>query len=237
MSATEKTEILDRVRDWFRQHVAENHVKNTKKLTDLSEFNVNPFLVNYLAQFAFGSTDAEALARALIIPRVLGTSITTSFGTHAQQFCHSILDGLGSTTAGIDIEFVDKLDGRHKWCQLKAGPQTINRDDVKTIKDHFKDIRGLARTNGIEMNPDRDCIVGVLYGTPSDLSGFYKKLDNSFPVHVGADFWHRLTGDPDFYADLSKVFAECADEYSSESVLEDTIAQLAAHIRATPGLI
>ena len=33
----------------------------------------------------------------------------------------------------MDIEFEDALDGSHKYCQLKAGPNTINKDDVEKL--------------------------------------------------------------------------------------------------------
>jgi hypothetical protein len=29
--------------------------------------------------------------------------------------------------AGIDIEFIDAIDGRRKYCQAKLGPNTITR--------------------------------------------------------------------------------------------------------------
>jgi hypothetical protein len=45
-----------------------------------------------------------------------------------------IFEGMmGSVVHGIDIEFIDAIDGRKKYCQLKSGPSTINKDDVVTI--------------------------------------------------------------------------------------------------------
>ena len=79
-----------------------------------------------------------------------------------QAFCKDVLAGFASTTTGIDIEFVDQIDGRRKYCQIKAGPNCINKDDITTILHHFDAIRRLARTNGLrEFNADIDCIVGV----------------------------------------------------------------------------
>ncbi|MEI3611152.1 PmeII family type II restriction endonuclease [Pseudogracilibacillus sp. SO30301A] len=60
----------------------------------------------------------------------------------------------------MDIEFIDKLDGRKKYCQIKADPNTINHDDVTTIKNHFNGIRNLARTNNLQIGLN-DLIVGV----------------------------------------------------------------------------
>lgn len=101
----------------------------------------------YLAQFAFGNSDPESLAKVLIYPRVLGTSITTTFRNQMQVYCGSVLSGHGSLVNGMDIEFIDCLDGKKKFCQVKAGPQTITKDDVATMVGHFQAAIRLSRTN------------------------------------------------------------------------------------------
>ena len=229
MTEQEKNQILADAKSFFRREIVPNHIKNTKKLSNLSEFNVNPFLMKYLARFAFGKSDSISVAKAMLYPRVLGTSITTSFGTQMQYFCKDVLHSYASTTSGIDIEFIDAVDGRKKYCQVKAGPNTINKDDVTTIKDHFKAIHNLARTNGLSLQID-DCIVGVLYGSNSSLSSSYKKIDKDYPVIVGKNFWYHLTGDKSFYEDLISTFAEVADEMDSSALLQETINKLASAI-------
>ena len=234
MTEQEKQAILIAAKDFFRTRIAPNHNRNTEKLKNISEFNVNPFLIKYLAQFAFGDSSPESMAKALIYPRVLGTSITTSFGTNIQYFCKDVLAAYASTTSGIDIEFVDSVDGHHKYCQVKAGPNTINKDDVPVIKDHFRGLINLGRTNGIRIS-SADCMVGVLYGWPSELSSHYKKIDEDYPVIVGKDFWLRLTGDENFYDDLISAFAEVADEMDSSALLQRTIDRLASYFRRIQG--
>ena len=108
---------------------------------------------------------------------------------------------------------------------MKAGPNTINRDDVKTILDHFSGIRNLARTNHLDVRTS-DCIVGVFYGTPAELSSSYKRIDESYPVYVGAEFWYRLTGERRFYYDLIDAFVEVADEMNGTELMESLIQQL-----------
>ena len=141
MTEVERQAILSSAKNFFRARIAENHKANTEKLSSLDKFNINPFTHKYLAQFAFGDSSPESMAKALIYPRVLGTSISTTFGTQLQFFCNEVLSSYASTTSGIDIEFVDALDGRKKYCQVKAGPTTINHDDVDTILNHFRGIR------------------------------------------------------------------------------------------------
>ncbi|MGB3492619.1 MAG: PmeII family type II restriction endonuclease [Elainellaceae cyanobacterium] len=221
-------EILEKAKEWFKNTIAVNHIANTKKLEKSSEFNINPFLAVYLANFLTGNSSALSIAKALIYPRVLGTSITTSFGTNIQKFTNDVLDSFGSTTPGIDIEFVDQVDGHRKYCQLKAGPNTINKDDVETIAGHFRSAINLGRTNNLRLSLD-DLIVGVIYGESNDLSGHYKRITNQYhyPVHVGRDFWHRLTGDEGFYERLITSIGSVAIDADYSHELDEVIRQLA----------
>lgn len=231
MTEIEKNEILIKAKSFFIERIVTNHINNTQKLSKVKAFNQNPFLLKYLANFVFGDMSEESMAKVLIYPRVLGTSINTTFGNQLQFFCSEVLSSYASTTSGIDIEFVDAIDGRKKYCQVKAGPSTINNDDVTTIKSHFTAIKNIARTNHIsDFNPMIDCIVGVFYGEPEDLSGCYKNIAKEYPVFVGKDFWHRLTGDPDFYLDLINTFGEAAGEVTTFD-LDSIINQLAESIR------
>lgn len=226
MTGNERQEILSKAKQFFKTRIAKNHISNTKKLSTLDKFNINPFIHKYLAQFAFGDSSPESMAKAILYPRILGTSISTTFGTQLQYFCNEVLSSYASTTSGIDIEFIDTFDGRRKYCQVKAGPTTINHDDVDTIKNHFRAIRNLARTNHLDLNIT-DCIVGVFYGTEKSLSQSYKRINEEYPVYVGKEFWHRLTGDVDFYFDLANAFAEVADEMDSSELIHHTLQKLA----------
>jgi hypothetical protein len=234
MNESEKQQILANAKVFFKTRLATNHIKNTEKLAKEDAFNINPFTWRYLAKFAFGDTSPESLAKALIYPRALGTSLATSFGTNMQYFTVDVLKGFASTTQGIDIEFDDEIDGRHKYCQLKAGPTTINKDDIVTIENHFKGVKNLARTNGLRIGFD-DCIVGVVYGEPSQLSANYKKIQDDYPVLVGKDFWHHLTGDENFYDELINAFASVADEMESSEVMNQTIRMLSYDIKMHEG--
>lgn len=231
ISISEKEAILQKAQIWFRESIANNHIKNTEKLSEPSQFNINPFLALYLANFLTGNSDKTSIAKALIYPRALGTSITTSFGTNIQKFTNEVLDSYGSTTSGIDIEFIDQIDNLKKYCQLKAGPNTINKDDVESIAGHLQRVINLGRTNNIRLNQDQ-LIVGVIYGTPTELNSHYKRIESQYnhPIHIGLDFWHRLTGDKNFYKDLASAIAEVATEADYQSELNAVIEKLAANL-------
>jgi hypothetical protein len=96
MSPDQKRKILSKAKDFFRERIALPHKANIEKLDDPAEFNINPFLHYYLAKTLCGDTTPESLARALVYPRVLGTSIATTFGTQMQFFCSEVLEGFGS---------------------------------------------------------------------------------------------------------------------------------------------
>lgn len=232
MTEAEKIALLNTAKELFRDSFAANHYKNTKKLDKVKSFNVNPFLFKYLTKFAFGEDTPENRAKALLYPRAFGTSINTGFGSFVQKFCNELRESYPSTTAGMDIEFIDAIDNRRKYCQLKAGPNTINKDDIKTIKDHFRGAINLGRTNGTAI-ASMDCIVGVCYGTREELSTFYKEIDEDYPVLIGDEFWTRLTGDNHFYEDLINAFAEVADDVNATEMVEETVQKLARNIEET----
>ena len=222
--------VLDKAKEWFKEKIVANHIKNTQALRNPKEFDINTFLATYLSAFLTGKVSKDGIARTLVYARSLSTSITTSFGLNMQNFISDVLQSsYGSVVAGIDIEFEDKIDGRKKYAQLKLGPNTINKDDVTTIDNHFKAIRGLAKQNQRQINLT-DLIVGVLYGEEADLSAHYKKLrdDYNYPVFVGNDFWHRLSGDDMFFSKLIHSISEISNEVNSSDIVEQVIKDLSS---------
>ncbi|WP_312907750.1 PmeII family type II restriction endonuclease [Tissierella praeacuta] len=132
----------------------------------------------------------------------------------------------------MDIEFLDAIDGRRKYCQIKSGPNTINHDDITTIFNHFTAIKNLARTNRMtDFNPLFDCIIGVFYGTEDELNASYRTIARDYPVFIGQNFWHRLTGDKNFYFDLINAFAEVAVEMDSTELINNVLQELTQQIR------
>lgn len=231
MTEAQKKAIIESGKQYFRETIIPNHISKLGSLK-LKDFNINPFLINYLAAFLCGNTEPESLAKALIYPRVLGTSINTSFGQNIQIFISQLSQVTGGASGidGIDIEFVDAIDGRKKYCQCKAGPQTINKDDVATIMGHFKKLIGKARLDKMPLQMD-DMIVGVLYG--EDVSANYKTINSTYPVYCGAEFWEHLTGDKNFYNRLAKAFGEVVeeDQIDGSRLILQKVEELAQEIK------
>ncbi len=238
MTEDQKNSIIESGKEYFRAILIPNHLNNLNRLK-LNSFNVNPFTINYLAAFLCGNTKPEALAKALVYPRILGTSINTSFGQNIQIFISKLAELTGSASGipGIDIEFIDAIDGRKKYCQCKAGPQTINKDDIATILGHFKELIGKARLDRLPIQLD-DLIVGVLYGEHEDLSANYRTIGALYNVYSGPEFWERITGDCKFYYRLAKAFGEVVEEDGIDGslLLRNKIEEIAAEIREKGGL-
>lgn len=197
-----ENQLLEIITTYFKEKIFENHKINSLKIhSKLKSYKINPILVKYLSKILEDDFTPIGIAKALYYPRILGTSINTSFGTRIQNMFVELNLAQGSLIKGMDIEFIDKIDGRKKWCQLKSGPNTINSEDVNPLLKKFTTVTNLARTNIMNLN-NSDLILGVLYGNQSQLSQHYKKIDQQFPVIIGKEFWHRITGFPDFYDKL-----------------------------------
>ena len=198
----EENELLNIITEYFKDKIFENHKISTLKThSKLKSYKINPIVVKYLSKILEDNFTPLGISKALYYPRVLGTSINTSFGTRIQNMFVELNLANGSLIKGMDIEFIDKIDNRKKWCQLKSGPNTINSEDVKPLLNKFTTVTNLARTNSMNMN-NSDLILGVLYGEENQLSQHYKKIDTQFPVIIGKEFWHRLTGYENFYSKL-----------------------------------
>jgi hypothetical protein len=227
MSAPTTQQLLDAAADWFRDTIIVKHKQGAREFLRESRLNINPFTVHYLAKVVGTGADPLSIARALLYPRILGTSINTSFGTNFQKFITSqFANAEGSVVEGMDIEFVDHLDGRRKFSQIKLGVETINHDDVKTIVDKFKHLLRFARTNGLEVRQE-DLIVGVLTGQEGALNNNYRKIRaDGWRIEVGGGFWERLTGEPRTMDLLVESMRLAAVNYVDDGWLDDLVLEL-----------
>jgi len=228
-------ELTRRIVDYFEEHIFQQHINSTlKNHTKLKSYNINPIVVKYLSKVLDDVYSPEGIAKALFYPRVLGTSINTSFGTRIQDMFVELGIAQGSMIKGMDIEFIDNIDNRKKWCQLKSGPNTINSEDVKPLIKKFTDTINLARTNkALSGVNNTDFIVGVIYGEPSELSMHYREIDKIHPVFIGRDFWHRITGFTNFYDHLVVALHGCISNLETNDFFRKGCDELADEIRTS----
>ncbi len=232
VSMTEK-QLLDIITEYFEEKIFENHkISALNKHSKLKSYKINPIIVKYLSKILEDAYTPIGIAKALYFPRILGTSINTSFGTRIQNMFVELKLAQGSLIKGMDIEFIDKVDGRKKWCQLKSGPNTINSEDVNPLLKKFYTVTNLARTNAIDMN-NSDLILGVLYGEENQLSQHYKKIDTEFPVIIGKEFWYRITGFPNFYTKLVSNLDQMTLNLDTQDFFKKGYLALAKEIEAS----
>ena len=236
MANRTEEELLNEIVKYFEKYIFENHINASLAIhSKLKSYNINPIVVKYLSKVLEGNYSPEGVAKALFYPRVLGTSINTSFGTRIQNMFVELQIADGSLIPGMDIEFIDKRDNRKKWCQLKSGPNTINSEDVKPLIKKFTNTIQLARTNKALKNINNtDFIVGVLYGENGELSMHYKKIDKFHPVIIGKDFWHMITGFPNFYNGLVASLQECINNLDTKEFFTKGCDELTEEIRNSP---
>lgn len=229
-------DLIVKIVNYFETYIFKNHIEaSLKNNARLKSYNINPIVVKYLSKILEGDYTAEGVAKALYYPRVLGTSINTSFGTRIQNMFVEIGLAEGSLIKGMDVEFIDQVDKRKKWCQLKSGPNTLNSEDVKPLIQKFSKTINLARTNKAFKNiTNNDFVVGVIYGKPEDLSMHYKAIDKLHPVLVGKDLWYRITGFPNFYEGLVEGLHESILAIDTKDLLNKGCAELAKEIKNSP---
>lgn len=233
MEQITEEELLLKVVRYFEINIFENHINaSLKKHSKIKNYSINPIVVKYLSKVLEGNYTPEGVAKALFYPRVLGTSINTSFGTNIQKMFIKLNLAEGSAIKGIDIEFFDKIDGRKKWCQLKSGPNTINSEDVNPLIKKFTNTIRLARTNDALLGSNNnDFVVGVLYGEQAQLSMHYRKIDEIHPVIIGRDFWHRVTGFPNFYDGLVTELHKIINNLDTKEYITKGCEELSNEIR------
>lgn len=221
-------ELLSAVRNYIETYVFDNLKKKAlAQHSKISNYKINPIISRFLSKILVDNYNPEGLSRALFYPRILGTSINTSFGTQIQNMFVHLGLATGSLIKGVDIEFVDKVSNRKTWCQIKSGPNTINSDDVNPILRKFDSILNLARTNAaLSQLSNRDCIIGLLYGSEDQLSKHYQKINERFPVIIGKEFWHRITGFENFYDQLVIEIDDLVTNYNSEDFLNEGLRKL-----------
>lgn len=221
--------IVDSFETWFRDEFIPHQQDALDKWTKANKHNINPYLIAYRSIAMSGNLSAEVIAESLITLSWLGQGLSTSFGTQFQSQLTKILkDVYGSTTSGIDVEYLDHFDKRKKFAQIKLGPDTINSDDVETIENKFRAIKNLARTNSFSLQQD-DLVVGVIYGSHAQLNASYRSLkDKHFEVYVGNEFFEHITGIKDLGSQLIAAAVRASKTVKVNKLYRDAIDTLAA---------
>lgn len=94
----------------------------------------------------------------------------------------------------------------------------------------FNDTIRLAKTNNVQDIVNTDFVIGIIYGSSSELSQHYKRINTTYPVYIGTEFWYRLTGDPNFYDSLIAALYSAIRGLETQDVLKDACERLAQEV-------
>ena len=220
--------LLSKIEQFYRDNVVFKASAKCEEFSNIKSYKINPLQTNLLSNLFNGNVEAYNIAKILFTHKIVH-STSTSMGNKLQEMIVELGLAKGSPLAGMDVEFKSHIDGRDKFWQLKSGPNVLNSPDIKTIKDHFNGILNRSRTNHLPIS-NIDLCVGLFYGEPNEMSSILKEVDKTFPVIMGAEFWHSLTGYPQFYGELIKTFNKVANELDGSKIVKESILKLSKQI-------
>ena len=156
---------------------------------------------------------AQDLVKALLDAH-LSSQEETIFGDFLEglaiHVCHLVYRGTKFTTEGIDLEFVK--EGTRYIVAIKSGPNWGNSQQIKRMKDNFKQAKRIYRT--ANSNANIEAINGCCYGKDKKPEkGDYQKL-------CGQRFWTFISGDETLYTRIVEPLGHEAKE-RNESFYEE----------------
>jgi hypothetical protein len=156
----------------------------------LNNLDLNPFLLR-----AIGFKSAEEIAEFLVNQR-LERSLVTSYGSRIQRIGKEI-SGSGTGTEGADILKVK--EGRNYYIQMKAGPNTVNKDISSTLNTLLK--------SATRRNRGSVAFLGMTYGKPQSVSNIIQKY-SEVDWRVGREFWEFISDDPHCAKEIFDLIGE-----------------------------
>ena len=200
------------------------HVKNLKSLSP-NDLVLNHFSASYAAGTIGGvPLTANSLARALVIPRALGSSLSTIVSRQLRFFCGELPGVEVVGKHANQVNYTDRVDDTNRIGIFAGGPSNLNSPGRKTLEGKLTRLH--AQIGRSAPAP----VVCVTHGEISNLNSSFKKLDPKYAVFVGGDFWHRVTGDPNFYRELSFRLSWSAAAAGSKVALSDAIKRVEREI-------
>ena len=107
----DENQLLIIVTKYFEEKIFDNHkINSLKNHSKLKSYKINPILVKYLSKILEDDFTPIGIAKALYYPRVLGTSINTSFGTRIQNMFVELKLASGSLIKDLHLQSLLCLD-------------------------------------------------------------------------------------------------------------------------------
>lgn len=237
MTEQQKQDIIESGKQYFRSLIKFDYFESLDELT-LDRLDFDPYFINYLSTLIKEDSQFVELAKAIVYPNVFDRVFNLSIENNIQNIV-SLLQHFtlgASRFEGIDFEFIDAIDGRHKYCRCMAGPNTS--EDMNLIITPLSQFKIVMSQPNLEVQFD-DIAVGVLFGKYEDLSmsTSYMVLEAQYPVWCGDEFWLHLTGDKNFYIRMLQAMGEVLDEgdFEGSEILQAKVKEFAEEIKQICG--
>lgn len=157
----------------------------------------------------------------------LERSVVTSFGSRIQKIA-KLIGGKGTGVEGGDI-FIEKK-GRRYYIQMKAGPNTPNKDLVEMINRLL--------LSAIRRNSGSIALLGMTYGNRKKVSGIIRRY-SQIDWKIGREFWEFI-GTKGIAWEIYEIIAEVNQEFREEGktfsqLYEEKLSELQSAIRKKYG--
>lgn len=184
-----------------------------KRLSDLNSLTLNNVLKRK-NPYLLKAKNLELVGDLIksIVDAFLSSQEETVFGNllegfaiHVSEKLHS---GFKSLQKSLDLEF--ERGAFYYIVGIKSGTNWGNSDQVNRMKDNFKEARNHLRVKGV-VKPIV-AVNGCIYGKDNNPLKSNIDVDKEYYKVAGQDFWHFISGDPNFYREIIKPIDEKARE-------------------------
>ncbi len=198
---------MEEIIKFTEPQIEEFHKKRLEHLLKLKLKDVlkrkNPYLFK-----AKNIATAQDLVQS-ILDAYLSSQEEAIFGGVLEKLaifvCSKVFKGDKSKAEGIDLEFEKK--GTKYIVSIKSGPNWGNSQQIKRMKDNFKQAKRIAGSNIVAVN-------GCCYGIDDNPNkGDYLK-------YCGQMFWEFISNDENFYIEIIEPLGFKAKEKNSAFLKE-----------------
>lgn len=133
----------------------------------------------------------------------LERSVVTSFGSRIQKIA-KLIGGKGTGVEGGDI-FIEKK-GRRYYIQMKAGPNTPNKNLVQMINQLL--------VSATRRNAGSIALLGMTYGNRAKVSGIIRRY-SQIDWKIGREFWEFI-GNKGIAQEIYEIIAEVNREFKDK---------------------
>jgi site-specific DNA-methyltransferase (cytosine-N4-specific) len=171
----------------------------------------NPYLLK-----AKNISTPEELVKS-VVDAFMSSQEETMFGNKLEGFAiyvsERLFGGFKSEFPSVDLEF--ERDDVYYIVGIKSGTKWANSDQLKRMKDNFKEARRYLRE---ELGVEREIVAvnGCIYGKDGSPFKENEDADKSYYKLAGQDFWEFISGDSELYREIIKPIEEEALERDAE---------------------